>query len=196
MSVNYAAARAICLSQLGRMDEARILVGPLLEGVAGSDEEFPMAQLILLLQAAVVLEHKAAAKALVARLACVAHLIGDFHVCTCIARHLGDAAALEGDRAEARAYYLQAVDSAAKIRFRPELALTHLRLAELPFEEADEAARLEALAHLDLAIPELRDMNMRPALERARVLHESLVPTGGLAPARELASASPSGGAW
>jgi DNA-binding NarL/FixJ family response regulator len=61
-------------------------------------------------------------------------------------------------------------------------------LAELPFEEADEAARLEALTHLDLAIPELRDMNMRPALERARVLHESLVPTGGLVPVRELAS--------
>jgi non-specific serine/threonine protein kinase len=38
------------------------------------------------------------------------------------------------------------------------------------FQETDDAARSEALAHLDTAIPELRDMNMQPALQRALAL--------------------------
>jgi DNA-binding CsgD family transcriptional regulator len=89
---------------------------------------------------------------------------------SCIAHHLGDAAALLGNRAAARDYYLQALESAGKIRFRPELALTHLRLAELLVE--DDAARSEALDHLDIAIPELGDMHMRPWLERALALRD------------------------
>ena len=36
--------------------------------------------------------------------------------------------------------------------------------------EAGDIARSEALAHLDTAIPELRDMKMQPALERALAL--------------------------
>jgi hypothetical protein len=39
-----------------------------------SDDELPIEVLVLLLQAALVLEHQAAAEALAARLACVAHL--------------------------------------------------------------------------------------------------------------------------
>jgi DNA-binding NarL/FixJ family response regulator len=59
--------------------------------------------------------------------------------------------------------YLQALESASKIRFRPEMALAHLRLAELMLEEGDDA---DVREHLDIAIPELRDMKMQPALER------------------------------
>jgi DNA-binding CsgD family transcriptional regulator len=95
---------------------------------------------------------------------------------TCIARHLGDAAALPGDRAAARARYLQALESAGKIRFRPELALSHLRLAELMVEDADDVTRYEALEHLDVAIPELRDMKMQPAVERAQALRATIAP--------------------
>ncbi len=69
--------------------------------------------------------------------------------------------------------FVQAVEAAGKIRFRPELALTHVRLAELLLEEADEAARSEALAHLGTAIPELREMKMHPALQRALALNET-----------------------
>ena len=47
-------------------------------------------------------------------------------------------------------------------RFRPELALTHLRLAELLVEDETAAARSEARTHLDIAIAELKDM--QPAL--------------------------------
>lgn len=96
----------------------------------------------------------------------MAHLSGsDFFYN--IGRHLGDAAVLCGDRRAACAYYEQALESAVKIRFRPELALTHLRLAELLVEEAKERGLSEAVDHLDTAIPELRAMKMQPALERA-----------------------------
>jgi DNA-binding CsgD family transcriptional regulator len=103
-----------------------------------------------------------------------------------LARHLGDAAALARDRTASRAYYLQALEVAGKIRFRPELALTHLRLAELLVEEGGES---EALEHLDAAIPELRDMNMQPALERGLSLQERVDPHA--APALSGAASGP-----
>jgi ATP/maltotriose-dependent transcriptional regulator MalT len=155
------------------LEEARALVGPLLEEIAGSsgDDETPVSQLVLLLQAAVALDHRRAASALIARLECVAHLSSFVTFQTCIARDLGEAAALSGDRAAARAY-MQALESAGKIRFRPELALTHLRLAELLLEHADDTARSEAAEHLAVAIPEFQEMHMQPALERALALRD------------------------
>ncbi len=53
-----------------------------------------------------------------------------------------------------------------RLRFRPEIALTRLQLAELLLAHyPDEKA--VALEHLDFAIGELREMKMQPALERA-----------------------------
>ena len=93
-----------------------------------------------------------------------------------------------GDRLQARAYYDQALDLCQRIRYRPEIALIHLDLAELLLNEAAdadaearpplpvgegrgeataEALRAEARAHLDFSIPEFQAMNMPPALERA-----------------------------
>jgi non-specific serine/threonine protein kinase len=43
-------------------------------------------------------------------------------------------------------------------------------------EESDAAGQLEALRHLDIAIPELRDMHMQPALERALALSDKHAP--------------------
>ena len=54
----------------------------------------------------------------------------------------------------------------AQIRFRPEIALTRLQLAELLLEHYPDE-RAEALDHLDFAIAEFRDMKMQPSLERA-----------------------------
>ena len=51
------------------------------------------------------------------------------------------------------AYYLQALELAAKIRFRPEIALTHLQLAELLLEHYP-SEQPEAQEHLDFAIEE------------------------------------------
>jgi DNA-binding CsgD family transcriptional regulator len=186
----FAAGRAICLAQLGRVREARALVGPWLDEIAATrdDDETPMRSLADLLQAAIAVKHRGAARTLIARLDCVAHLcIGDtFH--TCLARHLGDAAILVSDRPAARAYYIQALEAAGKIRFRPELALTHLSLAELLVHDGDATSRSQALEHLDVAIPELRDMKMQPGLERALALRENVAPTVANAQARESAS--------
>ncbi len=141
------------------------------------DDGLNIGPFALLLQAAVVLEHRQASQALAARLACVAHLAADGNGPTCVPRHLGDAATLAGDRRAARAYYAQALVSAAKIRFRPELALTHLSLAELLARGNTE--RSQALEHLQLALPELREMKMQPALERAVALSHNLDAASG-----------------
>src|SRR5262249_5687982 len=146
---------ATCLAELGRLEEARALVGPRLDEIAasGCDDEAPIYDLVNFLEAAIAVGHSGAAGALIAPLDCVAHLSGVPAFKTCVARHLGDAARLVGDRTAARAYYAQALEAAGKIGFRPELALTHLRLAELLLEDADDIAQSAALAHLDTAIP-------------------------------------------
>jgi DNA-binding NarL/FixJ family response regulator len=82
---------------------------------------------------------------------------------------------LLGDQAAARASYQTALAVATRARFRPELALIRLQLAELALAEASkpgahqqrEARAAEAMRHLELAIPALRDMHMQPALARA-----------------------------
>jgi DNA-binding CsgD family transcriptional regulator len=162
---------------------------PWLNAYVGSSDDAATDQteMVLMLCAAVRLGHREATQVLRERLACVADvcIVDDAH--TCVARPLGDASVLLGDRASARTYYAQALEAAGKIQFRPELALTHLRLAELLLEGADDPVRLEALEHLDLAIPELRDMNMQPSLEHALALRGTVVPPAALAPAREAA---------
>jgi DNA-binding CsgD family transcriptional regulator len=166
------ARRAICLADLGHLDEARAVAGPLLDRAATHwDGSQAIHALASLLEAAIALEYRDAAQRLAERLVCVAHLPNADHFYTCIGRQLGNAAQLVGDRKAARTYYLQALESAGKIRFRPELALTHVSVAELLHTEGDESAALE---HLDLAIPELRDMKMQPALERGLSLLEQV----------------------
>jgi DNA-binding CsgD family transcriptional regulator len=171
----WTAARGVCLAYLGRVDEARTLVGPFLDAldVDSNDDQKPVALLVLLLQAAIAVLHPRAALSLRARLAPVAHLAASMPRSgyTCIARQLGDAASLAGDRETARMHYMRALEAAGKIRYRPELALTHLRLAELLLKDPDDTARSEGQEHLNIAIPELRDMKMQPALERALALH-------------------------
>jgi DNA-binding NarL/FixJ family response regulator len=174
-AIDFGDARAVCLAHLGRLDEARAAVGSHLEQIARGvdDSETHMFTLVWLLEAAVLLEDRRAARALSERLACVAHLSIGEGFYTCPARHLGDAASLLGDSLAAAAYYRVALEAAEKIRFRPEAALARLRLAELLLEEETDDARLEALQHLDLAIPELRDMHMHASLQRASSLVEN-----------------------
>jgi len=54
-----------------------------------------------------------------------------------------------------------------------ELALTRLQLAELQLEHYP-AQKAEAIAHLDFAIVEFREMKMQPSLERA-LKHKGLL---------------------
>jgi hypothetical protein len=59
------------------------------------------------------------------------------------------------------------------MRFRPELALSRLQLAELLLEHYPQE-KSEAIAHLDFAISEFREMKMQPSLERA-LRHKQLL---------------------
>jgi hypothetical protein len=52
------------------------------------------------------------------------------------------------------------------MRYRPELALSRLQLAELLLDHYPEEKKT-ALEHLDFAIKEFREMKMQPSLERA-----------------------------
>jgi DNA-binding CsgD family transcriptional regulator/tetratricopeptide (TPR) repeat protein len=185
------AVRATCLAQLVRVEEGRALITPVLDEVeaGGGEKELPIRDLTPLLSAAVLFEHRGAARVLSDQLACVAHLaISDWLFPTCVARELGDAAVLLGERAAARTYYERALEAAGKIRFRPELALTRVGLAELLLRDADDAARSEASEHLDIAIPELRDMKMQPGLERALALRENVAPNVAMVVVRDSVS--------
>jgi hypothetical protein len=84
----------------------------------------------------------------------------------CPARLLGDGAKSIGRVQPAVDYYSKAIDVCQKIRFRPELALSRLGLAEVLLDHYPEEHDT-AIEHLDFAIAELRDMKMQPALERA-----------------------------
>jgi hypothetical protein len=121
----------------------------------------------------VILDDREAAALLMPRLEGFASLIDGWYL-TCIARHLGAAAALLGDKSKAMAYNQQALEVAGKVRFRPEIALIRLQMAELLLDDADAAKRTEAHAHLDFAIGEFRAMKMQPALERA-LRHKDLL---------------------
>jgi len=124
------------------------------------------AVLLLLLETAVLAKHTRGAEILFNLLTGATYKTTGLHNPTCVARHLGGAAALLDRYEEARQHYKEAIKVCTEMRFRPELALTRLQLAELLLEHYLKE-RAEALEHLDFAISEFRDMKMRPWLERA-----------------------------
>jgi tetratricopeptide (TPR) repeat protein len=127
----------------------------------------------LLLEAAILIGHREAADFLLRRFAdSPVRTTGIFQL-TIIARHLGAAAAMLGRMDEAKAHYLNAIQVAADMRFRPELALTRFQLAELLLDHYPEE-RDQALEHLDFAIKEFEAMKMQPSLEKASALKERL----------------------
>ena len=135
-------------------------------GIGSTADEAPACIDILLLETAVLVGHREATELLLRRFTgSRVPTTGVLHP-TCVARHMGAAAALLGMLDEARAYYQAALEVAAEMRFRPEVALTRLKLAELLLEHYPDE-RAEALEHLDFAIAEFRDMKMQPSLERA-----------------------------
>ena len=85
---------------------------------------------------------------------------------TRLVRHRGGAAAPLGRRDEARKYRQEAIRVWTEIRFRPEVALTRLQLAELILDRYPDDKK-EVMEHLAFCIPEFRDMKVKPALERA-----------------------------
>jgi len=158
-----------CLAHLGRYAEVAEMLERLVmarPGI-GSDEDETMGSFdIGALWCAVLVGHRQAAELLLRRLAGSSILTGGLWLTTCTGRHLGAAAVLLGRTDEARNYYREALKDASEMRFRPEVALTRLQLAQLLLEHYPQE-RAEALEHLDFAIAEFRDMKMQPSLERA-----------------------------
>ena len=109
-----------------------------------------------------------------------------------VARLLGRAAVLCGEPDAARKHYARALEWATAIRYRPEIALTRLEVAELLLANYP-SERSAALSHLDTAIAELQAMHMRPDLERALRLQNVTVPSasGVLAARPERLTADP-----
>jgi tetratricopeptide (TPR) repeat protein len=187
------AHRARVLALLGRHDEAHA-IRERFANIGSDEDESSQVILLALFEAAILGSDSETARALSRRLAPVADRLTFAAGFVCggsIARLLGEAAVLLGQPAEARAYYQQALEVCARVRFRPEIAITRLRLAELLLapgltatsstgsgqtvsEREAEQERAEALEHLDFAIDEFRAMKMQPYLERA-LRHKGLL---------------------
>ena len=168
----YPQQKALCLAHLGRNEEVAALLEEqvLARPGIGSEEDEARTDLdIMLLEAAVLVGHGEAADLLLRRFAGTEMRTTGVYRTTCIARHLGSAAALLGWPDEARAYFNTGLDVCREMPFRPEEALTHLHLAELLLEYYPNE-RAEALDHLDTALAEFRDMKMQPSLERVLAL--------------------------
>jgi tetratricopeptide (TPR) repeat protein len=158
-----------CLAHLGRYAEVAQMLEQVVVARAGigSDEDETVAFVDwAALQAAVLAGHRQAAELLLSRLSGSRPITSGTTLPTCIVRHLGAAAALLGRYDQARKYYQKAIKICMEMKFRPELALTRLQLAELLLEHYPDEKK-EALEHLDFAVKEFQDMKMQPSLERA-----------------------------
>ena len=144
------------------------------EIVSDKDVTWPIFDIIFL-EAAVLVGHKQAAELLMRRYADSGLRTTGLFGMTCVDRHLGGAAALLGRYDEARQYYDKALKVATEMKFRPEITLTRLNLAELLLEHYPKE-KAAALKHLEFAIKEFRDMKMQPSLERA-LRHKEIMGT-------------------
>ncbi len=132
-------------------------------GIGSVDDETPALNDLFCLQAATRVRHRPSVELLLRRFAAGCLPTSGILNPTCVPRHLGAAAAILGKPEEARKYYDEAVKVTTEMRFRPELALTRLELAELLLEHYPDG-KADALEHLDFAIKEFREMKMQPSL--------------------------------
>jgi len=161
--------KLLCLAYLGREAEARAMLDQFVlarPGIGTTEDKTEVRYDIISLEAAVLVRHREAADLLLNRLAGSSIRTSAQYFLTCTARHLGGAATLLERYDEARQYYQEAIKVTTEMRFRPELALTRLQLAELLLERYPQE-KSQAITHLDFAIKEFREMKMQPSLERA-----------------------------
>ena len=168
--------RLLYLAHTGHDDEATAILDQLeIDSLQNSvpDDDQPSWSEIMYLEAATIVGHRPSVKSLLRRSAnCVVSISGQYSA-TCVHRHLGAAAAMLGETDRARAYYVQALEVARQTRFRPEVALTRLQLAELLLEHYP-SERSQALEHLESAFSDFKEMKMQPALDRVERLRNTL----------------------
>jgi len=170
----YAAVKALLLAMLRRSTEARAIRQEFGD-IGAENDETSASILSSLLESSVLSGDVQTASALRARMtsmgSCMVHNSG-----VSLGRLLGEASVLLGKPEDAQSYYAQALEVCEKVRFRPEIALIRLDIAELLLERAltpalpqgdREQVHAEAIEHLDFAIAEFREMKMQPSLERA-----------------------------
>jgi tetratricopeptide (TPR) repeat protein len=152
--------------RLGQMDEANRRLNRMIESrphITTTDDMTQAGLDVLNLESAIRAGHLQAVELLTRRFANnTLATVGVF----CVARILGGGAALLERYDEAREHYKEAIRICTDMRFRLELALSRLEIAELLLDHySDEKA--EAIEHLDFSINEFREMKMQPSLERA-----------------------------
>jgi tetratricopeptide (TPR) repeat protein len=160
--------RVYCLACAGQGEEAAAALDGFVDQYAADPEKIRhrWGTQILVLETAVVAGHARAAGFILNTLDYTPFKTTGLENPTCVARHLGGASALLGRHEEARKHYQEAIKVCTETRFRPELALTRLQLAELLLDHYPDEKK-EAVEHLAFCIPEFRDMKMQPWLERA-----------------------------
>jgi DNA-binding CsgD family transcriptional regulator len=159
----------LVLAHTGQYEEAsKILDKNVVKrpGISTPKDETPAWIDTFYLEAAVLMGHRQAATLLMNRFNGTNLYTNGYNNPTCIIRHLGGASTLLQRYDEARKHYQDAIKVCTEMRFRPELALSRLQLAELLLEQYPDEKK-EALEHLDFAVREFREMKMRPSLESA-----------------------------
>ncbi len=175
----------IALAHAGRRAEATVGLKATLAGRLAADGTLDpgaiRADSIRLFEAAAVIEDRATISLLLPILDRFPPL--DPIILTCVPRWMGLVAAREHDWKTARSHYGYALELCGRIRYRPEIALINLELAELALDQAvevgrprDQSLQLEATEHLAFALNEFRNMGMDLALERASTLQNRIAP--------------------
>jgi tetratricopeptide (TPR) repeat protein len=162
----FGTVRRAAAAAHARHADAAQLLRTILPASAEAFAEMPISGPDWILDAALTLGDRDAARALAVALTPTAGLAFLMFIGPSPARLLGEEALSRGATAEARAFFERAIDVTSQIRFRPEIALSRLGLAEVLLGNYPDE-RAEALEHLDFAIEELRAMKMQPSLERA-----------------------------
>src|SRR5579859_2480904 len=167
------ASRALLRAMLGRCDDVLALRSQF-SGIEKPDDTTALTFLILLFEASVLCSDRATAEVLLQRMTPLANRI-DGATLVSYGRLLGEAALLVRSPAEARDLYEQALGVCQKVRFRPELALIHLDIAELLLDHYP-SENTQASNHLQTAIGEFEAMHMQPSLDRALDLLHAIAP--------------------
>ncbi|HEU0073408.1 MAG TPA: AAA family ATPase [Dehalococcoidia bacterium] len=122
------------------------------------------------LDLAVLCQNKEVCAELVPQIEPFSHILGNWYFDpAAVGRRLADAEALLGMPEQARKHYNDALEVCLRVRFRPEIALARLGLAQLLLDHYSNE-QTTAWELLDLVIPELEQMRMQPALEHAQAL--------------------------